>query len=216
MLLKLQFLIVGSLMFLNIAYGQGLVIKDSVLIDSHEDTILNIGIYRTFEEFKYNNPSLELNYKIETSKCNGCEITSDKAFFFKLLTDKPVPNDIRKAFGFCDGQNIYIRAFTLLPVSRNRFVKILYLGRYSYFEDMATAFTGFSVMKYRNELVIDIETGKRISLDRSKLRKLMADDPELIEKMDSESHIDVKEYIITYQERKKQSDLPGLNELPWE
>jgi hypothetical protein len=46
-------------------FGVTLITHGQRIITS--DTIYKAGIYRTFQEFKYNNPSIGLNYKTSTT-----------------------------------------------------------------------------------------------------------------------------------------------------
>jgi len=72
--------------------GQNLIINDSVYKD---------GIYRTFEEFKHNKPSIEFNYNvIVKSRGYGLSNLADQVPFYKIMINKKEGKSIGKVFGF--------------------------------------------------------------------------------------------------------------------
>ncbi len=154
------------------------------------------GIYKTFEEFKYNNPSIRDKF------------TFDKKNLW--VTDKKTGKQrkIRKSeiWGFSDGTKIF--------VSWRKYNEILEKGRYCYFKEKGTriAFgtTTFPFMilpipyPYNDEIIINYNTGKTFFLSKRLIKKILtSDDPELLTEFKKESQKNKKlaEYIIKYNDR---------------
>ena len=174
------------------------------------DSIKKAGIYRTFEEFKNNNPSiiLDLNnstYKIESYERKYGNIGNRKFMnVYGLNCDERISINIGYIFGFCDGNKIYITSGITQYPHHKRFYEIEYLNRYSYF-DFLTPFslgTGSNIM-YSEDLetkVIDLATGKYKVLSKSFIKKLISDNSELTKKFELQDNKSqhLKEYLIEY------------------
>jgi len=106
--------------------GQNLIINDSVYKD---------GIYRTFEEFKHNKPSIEFNYNvIVKSRGYGLSNLADQVPFYKIMINKKEGKSIGKVFGFCDGKSVYINDNSPRLSPETEFSKIEYFGKYCYYK----------------------------------------------------------------------------------
>ncbi|MGZ0016197.1 hypothetical protein [Yeosuana sp. AK3] len=99
------------------------------------DTIYKEGIYKTFEEFKYNKPSIRFNYNIITEN-NGYDISNNEnqVSFYKVLINKKEGKSIGTVFGFCDGKNVYINDGLPKLSPETEFYKIEYFGKFSYYQ----------------------------------------------------------------------------------
>ncbi len=97
--------------------------SDSLTNDILTTKKFRYGIYRTFNEFKSNSPSI----------ISGFEILADSSFLarHKLKTKKG--KIIKEVYGFSDGKNIFISTKTYAQT--NHFIPILALGKITYFED---------------------------------------------------------------------------------
>lgn len=97
--------------------------QDSVTNNILTTKKLRKGIYLTFKELKENSPANNSPFKVEadTSKFDRYNLYT--------ITNKK----IKKVYGFCDGNNIYISAKTY--GQGNYFVRMLVLGKIMYFED---------------------------------------------------------------------------------
>lgn len=90
---------------------------------------LKKGIYANFEEFQLNKPSVAMDYEILTLKQpNG-------ALFYSVNIDNKTAFKIGKVFGFCDGENVYIKISShIMFSSKNVFSKIKNFNAYCLFE----------------------------------------------------------------------------------
>lgn len=99
------------------------------------DTIFREGIYRTFEEFKYNKPSIEFNYNLITkSRRYGLSNEEGEVPFYNIMINKKEGKSIGKIFGFCDGKTVYINENSSRLGPDTEFSKIEYFGNYCYFK----------------------------------------------------------------------------------
>jgi hypothetical protein len=185
--------------FINSSFalqGQRLIIDDS---------IFQAGIYKNFEEFKYNNPSIEFDYEISTKNRGfGFLNTKRQLSFYKINMDKKKAKNIGQVFGFCDGKNVYINDSNPKLKLKTEFVKIEYFWKYCYYEDRVCTsnYTGNGITESCDlaEKVINIYTGEVISLSRKTLREILADDSELLTEFNNESQQNkkIKTYILKY------------------
>ncbi len=172
---------------------------DSLL--NSDDYILNAishrkGIYKTFEEFKYNNPSITENYVFEKNKL---WLTDANARKVKKVNRKDI-------WGFCDGAKTF--------VSWNTYNEVLDKGRYCYFKEkgiriisIGHGFPLFFVpfpLPYTDELIINFNTGKTYILSKKLLKVILkTDDPDLLTEFMGQQRKGKKlhEYLIKYNER---------------
>ncbi len=167
--------------------------KDSYIINT---TAYNKGIYKTFEEFKYNKPSIVDNYTFDGKHL---WLTDQGAQKLKKIKKKEI-------WGFSDGARVYI--------SWHKYDEILEKGRYCYFKEKGTrvvfGFTAFPPMilpipvPYKDELIVNFNTGKTYLLLKGLLKKILAtDDKELLAEYMSQQKKGKKlfEYIIKYNDR---------------
>lgn len=62
-------------------------------------TVFKKGIYRTFDEFKFNNPSIVDEFNVSNKRVSILDIKTGKY--------KKIKN--RNVWGFCDGEKIFVR-----------------------------------------------------------------------------------------------------------
>lgn len=167
--------------------------RDNYIINT---TSYKKGVYKTFEEFKYNNPSIVDNYTFDNKKL--------------WLTDKKTGKNKkikkREVWGFSDGTRVF--------VSWNKYNEIVEKGRYCYFKEKGTrivsAFSAFPPMiipiplPYNDELIINYNTGKTYLLSKNLFKKILKnDDPELLTEFMNQRQKGKKlyEYIVKYNDR---------------
>ncbi len=154
------------------------------------------GIYKTFEDFKYNNPSIPDQFTFDNK---NLWVTDNK-------TGKPKKIKKSEIWGFSDGTRIFVRW--------GKYNEILEKGRYCYFKEKGTrmtfATTPFPFMilpipyPYKDEIIINYNTGKTFLLSKRLLKKILtSDDTELLTQFEKESQKGKKllEYIIKYNDR---------------
>ena len=159
-------------------------------------TLFKPGVYNTFEEMKYNNPSAPIDHKIlsRTIKVGGTQI-----IYYKLELNNKKATAKEKYYGFSDGKSIYIRQKEGAGLTRE-FVKIDHYGKYGLFEDVAYVYTGTVSVPFVTHNILDMNTGTITRIDKKYVRELLAVDPELLESFNNESRKDTKlrEYIVRY------------------
>jgi hypothetical protein len=190
-----------SIMSCFLLKSQNLIINDS---------ILKVGIYRDFNEFKYNNPSIKFDYQISTIEHGyGFLNSSGTVTFYRISIDKKAGKAIGNIFGFCDGKNVYINENLPRLGPKAGFSKIEYFGLYCYFESIfyQTAYNGTNSYTTSSlaENVINMSNGEVIRLTKKTLKELIANDEELLTEFNNESQKNkkLKDYIIKYLEKRK-------------
>ncbi|MBZ4187410.1 hypothetical protein [Niabella beijingensis] len=190
------------------------------------------GLYRNFEEFRDNNPSLPLSYKVITDDISISLFNNRPQRLYGLEVGKKEGKKIGPVFGFCDGTAIYIwvrsykrGAFSSFSSDiigpKTRFTKLLLLDTLSYFEDIGVvqsfgapmmgangmAYGGQSRTLYQRGNLLDLRTGGMTELTKGILRELLQKDPELSAIFEKESGKRRKlgEYLMYYLERRKGS-----------
>lgn len=161
------------------AHSQKLITDDSLNLKK--------GIYKTFDEFRSNSPSIPLDY----------EIIKVNDIAFQLKIDKEKTDYYGAIWGFCDGKKVYINLdFDMSGRSRFRpysyFGILQNIGRYCYFLFPQVAYTNINAMiiNGRNPLphVVDINNGKVLCLNcdmnagflkQSHFKKILTHDPDL-------------------------------------
>ena len=178
-------------------------VQCQIIVDtlkSKEDYIINTtvykkGIYRSFIEFKYNNPSITEEFFFRENK-----LWSKKGKK-KLVYKK------EEYWGFCDGEKIYVQW-------DNKNWELLEKGRYCFFEVIEKYFStpydpniAFSVTTYQEDkdaLIINFNNGMVFKLTKKLFRDILEiDDPELLEEFNQETWKRSKlfDYIVKYNQR---------------
>ncbi len=170
-------------------------------INRKEEYIINTdsyrqGIYKTFEEFKYNSPSM-----VEEFTFDGKHL-----WLIDKNTGKLKKVNKSKVWGFSDGTRLFIRW--------SKYIEITEKGRYCYFMDkgvrVAFGYSMFPPMlvpvpyPYKDEVIINFNTGNTYVLSKRLMKKILTtDDPELLTEFQQESKKRKKllEYIKKYNER---------------
>lgn len=145
-------------------FGQQTIIDDSV--------VLKRGIYQTFEEFKFNKPSIICDFKVDSFPVSYGMYSGKKLISYKLVLDKQVAKTIRNDYGFCDGKNVYIKKTDENGEGKyNIYNKIIEFGIYSCFHEINLqmiyspwGFGGIPVSDGFYTQMIDMNTGELLSL----------------------------------------------------
>lgn len=165
------------------------------------------GIYKSFEEFKYNNPSIELKNEITAKSRKLGILDKDPIIFYRIDISKKEGKMIGEVYGFSDGKYVYINESMPKLGPKTEFSKIEYIGEYCYFKDIycTSTYNGMTTITTcdLDEKLIEMETGKVIRLSKRSLRELLANDTELLDKFNNESlkNKKLKEYVIRYIEK---------------
>ena len=172
------------------------------------DNTLKSGIYKSFEELKYNSPSVEYKYSFKKVKAGR---TIGKSYYtYRITMNKEVRDKIGNIYGFCDGNDFYVN-ITARPRKlrkSTKYARVDNLKKFCYFEYYETTIvpTGQYGSIYSHSIqkrIIDMNTGEVINLKRSSLKQLIMDDTELLHEFENESSksTKLKEYLIRYIER---------------
>ena len=154
-------------------------------------TAYNKGVYRTFEDFKYNRPSI-VDFSIIHNKPY---VNNEKTGRLRKLKD-------RDAWGYSDGSKVYIK--------RARYQEMLGQGRYCYYVDkgwrlrfiMAPPF--IFPTPYSHTVITNFNTGKSYVLTKKLLKTILdTDDKELLKEFTAETGKNKKLliYIDRYNQR---------------
>ncbi|HBS88131.1 MAG: hypothetical protein A2W91_05350 [Bacteroidetes bacterium GWF2_38_335] len=154
----------------------------------HTDSIpLKKGIYRSFYEFKFNSPSVELNCNVikKGVKCTDGRILD----IFKLDISSTEAIKVGKVFGFCDGKSVYFNSEKSMLSSNVVFTKIDFIGIFSIFEkitkfksdpkDLSFFQTTDGYESKITQAAIDLRTGKYFPVKEDYIFDKIKDDKEL-------------------------------------
>jgi len=184
------------------------------------DTVYRKGIYRTFEEFKTNSPSIELKHSI---KSNTSPMPMNDWTSYSVDIEKEESKATGPVYGFCNGYSIYVTCDKPAEMHRPSFEQVLYVGKYSFYQDQGTlnvhpvvtpgggigvgVGTG-SIPIY--DKIINMDTGEVTVLTNGVLKKMMADNPKLLSefKKDSKKEFRRMKYLKRYLEAKAAAETP--------
>jgi hypothetical protein len=179
-----------------------------------KDSIKQPGIYRTFEEFRNNNPSEKLaGVIVGVDNKYRTSIFTDAYFFksYKIDLSKEAARELGDVFGFCDGHKIYVlsRAESSARINNAIFYEVNYLGRYCVFD--AINFTTYmnsmpgmpgmmSTLPEKGINIIEMTTGESKILTNSRLKKIISDNKVLLArfKQEEDKGEHLKEYLLDY------------------
>ncbi len=161
--------------FIQISYAQKTIIDDC--------QNLKPGIYKTFDEFRCNAPSIALEYEVEKINDLAC----------RLNIQKEKTEFIGPVWGFCDGKTAYINVDQNMSGRKvfrpgSLFMKIQYIGRYCYYLFSSVAYTNIYATGQYLPYAIDFNTGLEMCLNcdinfwfikQSWFKKIMTRDYEL-------------------------------------
>lgn len=152
------------------------------------------GIYKTYQEFINNAPSITAEFIVEEKST----IRGGSPFDFNMKDGSKVG----KVFGFCDGKNVYLKGLRM-----GGYCKVDYVGRYSFF-NYETHGVGLSAMAVPGHLVIVDDEGKyrdgTVNFVAKFIRKM---NPALADEFDKLTDMKSKreEYLIKLNEWLKKS-----------
>lgn len=176
---------------------------------------LQKGIYKTFEEFLSNTPSIHSHFQIVTD--SGPKLIERGTADYRLVFSDSVfkRKEIRNFWGVCDGQSIYINE-TNYGGSLN-FKKLHGIGRYCYFKgsvvDAAndvytTTVAGGAIagtlaaaavaIDGDHPYILNLNNGKFFLLDKAILKTILKKDPELDSAYEEEERKSKKHILLSY------------------
>jgi hypothetical protein len=186
----------GVFLLPDCSYAQSITDSSSF----HADYILNApsfqkGVYKTFDEFKYNRPSITDHYSI-----------GKKAILVLDSMGKNRKLKRNETWGYSDGSRIFVKW--------RKFNEVVERGRYCYFKETGTRMTyvvsGIPLMiipvptPYKDEVIVNFNTGRSYRLTKKLMKEILkADDPELLDLFTKERGKGRKlfDYIVKYNDR---------------
>ncbi len=177
------------------------------------DSIKKAGIYKTFDEFKNNSPSIAINYPIISK--NNILFTSwgrEAITTYSIGMPKEESRDLGSVYGFSDGMSFYVATNDLIfpnTVHKSIFYRIQALGKYPYLDIVSGSNMGmvkedgsFDLTKTPSIdlAVLYFETGEIKKLTVNRLKEILVDKPQLLQKFkNQESKNDyLKVYLKEY------------------
>jgi hypothetical protein len=127
------------------------------LLSSAQEKIYQVsewkrGIYKTYEEFINNAPSISNEFTVTETGSFG-SMNGKDPYDFKVNDGSKVG----KIYGFCDGKAVYVKGSARLT---GGYVKVDYVGRYSFFNYVFRG-VGFAAMVAPDQLTVIVEGGRR-------------------------------------------------------
>lgn len=194
---KIMKYLIFSILLLSINESFAQLSDDST--KTHDTYIVNTttykkGIYKNFEEFKFNNPSIVDDFVFDNGKLSLTKPNGKNAKIKKF-----------EVWGFSDGTKVFIRT--------QKYNEILAMGRYCYFKEsgIRPVFLPSSSLvvlpiptPYTDELIINFNTGKTFLLSEDLMKIILTkDDPELLTEFLEETQRGKKlgDYILKYNDR---------------
>jgi hypothetical protein len=169
-----------------------------------KDSVKKPGIYKTFEEFRSNAPSIPLQGKITPSEIKF-KVKSELATLtsYKLDIPKEEAKKIGGVFGFSDGSTFYVTLNYKDPgrVNNAEFYALEYLGRYCIYDAMMISTLDNHTYHDKRTFMLDLNTGDAQLITSARLKRIIADNKELLAefkavgKNDEETR---KAYLLRY------------------
>ena len=200
--------------FLIGLFGFSNLFAQELIVDS--GVVLKKGVYRNFDEFKYNSPSLDYFSEIDTlSMKSGVIGNREEIIYYDIgeYVDSGLKSN--QMFGFCDGESVFFNV-DYSKFSKKNFIKVEYIGRYCYYKHstpntsavvaggiagglvggLIVASVGQPVVQY----VLNINNGESFAISKSILKSIFTKNDSLLKDIkDLEgSNPDLKNLLIKY------------------
>ena len=177
-----------------------LFISCSFFSGAQESVMYKSGIYKTFEEFQSNSPSISLDYNIIDVPINlwvnGSKEIQNQYFLKIKKTDS---KEIGKIFGFSDGHDFYI-GHSRYSLYQRAYYKIENISKnIKYFESIKSGGRSGKLLAVQEQIIYMID-GKTYYLTDRVLKVFLKDEKELYKRFLKESCKECirKKYLIEY------------------
>ncbi len=189
------------------SFSQAKIQNDIARTDS-----LRKGIYMNFNEFRRNNPSDRNEFHFFQTSPSAVAKGALPNFLYQVNATSGQNDTITHGiWGFCNGNQIYklVEGDSIVP---SYYSKILYVGRYCYYEDHVIfsidaggLLTANPTIKREKVIsyVININNGKEFRIDDKMMGSILKDDQELYDQYKNEKkrHLTYGKYIELYSEK---------------
>lgn len=156
-----------------------------------EENLPSRGIYQSFTELRDNKPGMTDEFTIRTKNNSGLQVFE--------IRDKAKNKKIKRVYGFSDGQALYIHARNY--TNGNYFTRLQNRGKYMYFEDWGGSGVGIGIgigigpvgvgtggRQRLKAYFLDALSGQIETLNRNRLRLLLAQTPDLLQSYEKEKN----------------------------
>jgi hypothetical protein len=180
------------------------------------------GMYKTFDEFRRNAPSIPLSDKIVIEYSDEETLYEGNLPVANLNCDSVVPCEKKTPiWGFCDGTSVFISRSSGFD-KKNTYDKVRYIGRYLYYQCLAnnsghgtntgpgSSTGGYTMGGSRSNALlekgIDINTGATFELSIAKVTKILSNDKVLAAEFKKEKKKEkrLSHYLKKYAEKHKE------------
>lgn len=187
----------------TICFGQDFIYQ--------QKTNLKTGIYKTFEEFKTNSPSIPLKLTFSAESVHYKDRNREGWIFrSRIVSKRKQFKTIDRIYGFCNGTSVFIN--TAYPLGQRpskliQFYKVIHFGEYIYFESPFYTSEGYGTMSYRyrtaKKQVIHLTTGTLYNLNSRTLSRILKPHPNLHNqfKVEQNKEAVLVDYIIKLNEK---------------
>lgn len=204
-------------LFHFLCQAQELIIDDSVVFKK--------GVYKNFEEFKYNKPSIETDFTVIPiqKELRGMDKVYSMTIYELNFYNIELQKSKNSFWGFCDGDNIYISDYIVFPFKTTYF-KLDSINVYSIYKNIWNIYkpTNFSygILGGKNSItnfqptftrlcseltMLDLFDGKIKEFDKINVKYAISDDIVLSKEYKNQSHDteNLKAIIKEYNKRNK-------------
>ncbi|MES2731515.1 MAG: hypothetical protein V4714_07190 [Bacteroidota bacterium] len=178
------------------------------------------GVYRSFEEFRRNDPFITQEFVFFKSNTPSSKpyLEHEKNQLQLVDEDGNTSKVLDRVWGLCDASGVYLYFEDTYQLGK-RYNLITHIGQYCYFVDeydmhepsTGNNKTGIPTTKHiRIEYVLNINNGQVSELSVMALRKILSQDQELLGKFEKEKTPGaVKyDYLVLFNERNEKSVKP--------
>ena len=177
-------------------------LSQTVIID--DNIVFKKGLYRDFDEFKFNNPSLPLNYAVDTVEYANVDLLNNPISHkvYRLKIDSKEAKTLGSLFGFCDGRYVYINEYNKNVTEKLDFEQLQFIGLFSYFETymFMPGELGAPNSSMISGKVLNSNNGEIIDITKNTLHTLFENDSLLLLQFENEKNkqMKIKDFISIY------------------
>jgi len=177
-------------------FGQVIIIDDNV--------VYKRGIYKDFEEFKFNRPSLPFDYKIDSVEYQNLDVYTNASSHttYRIVFDKSGNKQLGSIFGFCDGKHIFVNESNPTVTDKTDFDQLQFVGLYSYFEQYMFMPGELGSLNSSTVLgrIVNINNGECSVVTQEVLNKVFENDSTILSSFNSQKdkRAKLKDYIALY------------------
>ena len=177
-------------------------LSQTAIID--DNIVYKKGLYKDFDELKFNNPSLPLNYVIDTVEYTNVDLLNNPISHkvYRLKIDNKEAKSLGSITGFCDGRHIYINEYNKAFSDKLDFEQLQFVGLYSYFETymFMPGELGAPNSSMITGKILNSNNGEIIDITKNTLHSIFENDSLLLSQFEKEENkqLKIKDFISIY------------------